>query len=456
MMTARAVAGFLVLASLLSLGRAARAAPEARPPNIVILLADDMGWGDLACFGHPAVRTPNLDRLAREGMKLTGFYAAPSCTPSRAQLMTGRYAPRLGLNHALLADNPAGLADGEVTLAEALAPLGYRAMMVGKWHLGHTRAEHWPTQQGFERFFGLPYSHDIMKPWVQTDVPLRLYRGREVVEQYPDANTLTARFTSEAVAMIGEAARAEAPFLLYVAWSMPHLPLGASERFRGRSAAGRYGDVIEELDWSVGEIRRALEEAGVGEETLILFTSDNGPWAQLPARMLAGGVERWDHGTAGPFRGSKASTFEGGVRVPAIAWWPGHIPAGSATAEIASVLDVLPTVVKLAGGAPPAAGEIDGVDLSALLLGETQESPRREVFHFAGARLEAVRAGPWKLRIPREGPAELYHLERDPGELYDIAEQEPEVAASLRARMEAMERELRGEGGGPEGEAARE
>lgn len=423
-------------------------APDSQPtpPNIVLLFVDDMGWGDLSSFGHPTIRTPNLDRLASEGMRLTSFYAAPSCTPARAQLLTGRYAPRVGLPHVLLAANENGLADTEITFAEALKAQSYRTMMIGKWHLGHTEEEHWPTSQGFDSFFGLPYSHDIMKPWVQTDVPLKLYRDREVVEEYPDPSTLTERYTKEATRLIAEAAGEEGggdPFLLYFAYNMPHLPLAAPERFRGRSNAGFYGDVVEMIDWSAGEVRAALEEAGVAENTLIVFTSDNGPWANLPPRMISGGVERWDHGTAGPFRGSKGSTWEGGMRVPAIAWWPGKIAAGSSSSEMASVLDILPTFVNVAGGQVPVDRVMDGYDLSPLLLGETDQSPREELFYFAGERLEAVRSGPWKFRQVGEEPAELYHLERDPGEKYNAAEAEPEVARRLRERMDAFGRELR-------------
>lgn len=419
------------------------AAGDAGRPNIVMLFVDDMGWGDLSSFGHPTIRTPNLDRLASEGLRLTSFYAAPSCTPARAQLLTGRYAPKIGLPNVLLAANENGLKDSEITFAELLKAQGYRTMMIGKWHLGHAREEYWPTAQGFESFFGLPYSHDIMRPWVQTDVPLRLYRNREIVEEHPDRSALTERYTQEAVKLIEETAGEKEPFLLYFAYNMPHLPLGAPERFRGKSEAGLYGDVIETIDWSVGQIRAALEEAGVAEDTLIFFTSDNGPWAELPPRMLAGGVQRWHHGTAGPFRGSKGSTYEGGMRVPAIAWWPGKIEGGRSLAEMASVLDILPTFVSVAGGEIPDDRTMDGFDLSPLLLGETDKSPREELLYFNGARLEAVRVGPWKLRRAGNEEAELYHLDRDPGERYDVVEQHPDIAKQLQERLTAFPDELR-------------
>lgn len=420
---------------------AAGDSPHSRP-NIVLLFADDLGYGDLSCFGHPTIRTPNLDRMASEGMRLTSFYAAPSCTPARAQLLTGRYAPRVGLPHVLLADNPNGLKDSEITFAEALRERGYRTMMVGKWHLGHTKEEYWPTAQGFDSFFGLPYSHDIMKPWVQTDVPMRLYRNREVVEEYPDPSTLTTRYTEEAARLIEEASQQEEPFFLYFAYNMPHLPLGAPERFRNRSAGGLFGDVTEMIDWSVGEIRAALEANGVAENTLVIFTSDNGPWAELPPRMLSGGVERWHHGTTGPLRGSKGSTWEGGMRVPAIAWWPNAIPAGRTSSEPASVLDVLPTFVSLAGGELPSDRTLDGYDLTPLLTGQTDDSPRDHLYYFLGENLQALRVGPWKFRNVRGQGKQLYHLERDPGEKYNVADQHPQLIEQLEQRLNAFRKEL--------------
>ena len=438
--------GILLLLFLLTINLAATpvgATGRVGRPNVVVLFADDLGWGDLSTYGHPLIRTPNLDRLAADGLRFTSFYAAPACTPARAQLMTGRYATEVGLPGVLLAENPAGLAADAVTVPKLLKGAGYRTHMIGKWHLGHTQEHHWPTSQGFDHWFGLPYSHDIQKPWVQTDVPLRMYRDREAIEENPDYTTLTPRYTEAAVEFLNRAAGDEQPFFLYVAYNMPHLPLGAPERFRGKSAGGFYGDVIEMIDWSVGEIRTALEANGLAEDTIILFTSDNGPWAELPDRMIAGGVERWDHGSAGPFRGSKGSTWEGGVRVPAIACWPGTIPAGRVTPQIASVLDVMPTVAALAGGEVAADVKIDGIDLSPLLLGAAESLDRPPLFHFAGRQLQAVRVGDWKLRQAQGGAAELFHLGRDPAERYDVSADEPAKAAELQAVMDAYRQDLR-------------
>lgn len=410
------------------------------PPNFVVIFADDMGYGDLSCYGHPTIQTPHLDRLAREGVRMTSFYVAtPVCSPSRAALLTGRYPVRCGMPGNTGPGSKKHLPASEVTIAEALKTAGYRTMAVGKWHLGHQRPELLPTGRGFDAWYGLPYSNDMRRPWVNTDIPLALYRDLEPIEQPVDQDTLTERYTEEAVRFI-KAAAGE-PFFLYLPHSMPHLPVRTSDRFRGRSGAGLYGDVIETIDWSTGQIRAALEDAGVAENTLVIFTSDNGPWLDLPDRMLQEGNERWHAGSAGPLRGSKGTTYEGGMRVPMIAWWPGTLPAGRESAEVAATIDVFPTLLKLAGVPIPEGRTIDGHDILPLLMGQAP-SPHEHYYYFDGGPLEGVRRGPWKLLI-REGETALFHLGRDPGEQYNVASANPELVKDLRARMQAFEKNAR-------------
>jgi arylsulfatase A-like enzyme len=285
---------------------AVAAQDQAARPNIVFILADDLGWGDLSIYGHPTIRTPRLDGLAAEGTRLTSFYvASPSCSPSRAAILTGRYPIRSGVNSAFGPDQTTmGLPPSEVTLAEVLKTVGYRTALVGKWHLG-TVPGMLPLDQGFDRYFGLLYSNDMIRPWVQTDRPLELYRDRQPIAHPVDQTTLTDRYTEEAIAFIRESGTQ--PFFLLLAHSMPHVPLAVPERFRGQSAAGLYGDVIEHLDWSTGAVLDALADRGLTNNTIVIFTSDNGPWAEMPPRMFGGDtIKPWDAGSAGPFRGSKA------------------------------------------------------------------------------------------------------------------------------------------------------
>lgn len=418
--------------------RSAAAAQPARLPNFVVVLTDDQGYGDLSSYGHPTIRTPNIDRMAAEGIRLTSFYAAASvCSPSRAGLLTGRYAPRAGVLTALGPGSKVGLPAAEVTLPEALKARGYRTALVGKWHLGD-RPEFNPTAHGFDEYFGLPYSNDYMPPFVANTPPVPLFRGLDIVERPVVQPTLTSRLTHEAVRFIRESG--SRPFLLLLAHPMPHLPLSTSDAFRGRSRGGLYGDVIEELDWSVGEVLGAVASAGLDEETLMVFTSDNGPWSNAPPRMLQAGVRPWDTGSAGALRDAKGTTYEGGFRVPGIVRWPGRIPAGQVSAELASGLDLLPTILRLAGASLPAARPIDGDDIMPLLLGDPV--PPRAFFYFSGASLHGVREGPWKLRLaprPQGSPVvELYHLDRDPWERYNVAAEHPDTVERLRARLETF------------------
>ena len=425
-------------------------AQTPRRPNFIILFADDMGYGDLGCYGHPDIRTPNLDRMAAEGARLTSYYAAASvCTPSRVGLLTGRYAMRARQPENFGPDSKGGLQLSEILLPQVLKPLGYRTMAIGKWHLGHAK-EYLPTSRGFDQFFGLPYSNDMISPWVKTDRPLMLYRNNDTAEAVTDQSRITQRYTAEAVKFVGESR--DQPFFLYLPYAMPHLPLAVAPERRGKSPAGLYGDVIEEIDWSVGEVLRAVRDAGQDDNTLILFLSDNGPWTNLPKRMLQKGNEWWHTGSKGPLRGAKGGSYEGGFRVPGIARWPGRIAPRLTLREMACGLDWFPTIAKAAGAAMPADGRIyDGFDLMPM-LGGGAVSPRREFFYFRGPVLEGVRQGPWKYRVARgegiegestaESTPELYHLERDMAERYNQVENEPQIASRLSARLREFAKEL--------------
>lgn len=421
-----------------------RSGGTAGPPNVVLIFADDLGYGDLGSYGHPTIRTPNLDRMAAEGIRLTSFYsAASSCTPARAGLLTGRYPQRMGLGRVLGPGSGNGLAPREITIARALKERGYRTAAIGKWHLGHAREEFLPTSHGFEEYFGLLYSNDMMPPWVSTDRPLSLYRGKEAVEHPVDQTTLTLRYTQEAVRFIR--AHAREPFFLYLADNMPHVPIYTAERFQGRSLAGRYGDVIETIDWSVGEILKTLREEGLEERTLVIFTSDNGPWLNMPDRMYQDNVippheliKPWHAGSPGPLRGAKGTSYEGGFRVPCIIRWPGRIPAGQVSAEVATALDLFVTILDAAGVEPPSDRPIDGNNLLPFLEGR-EPSPTEEFLYFQGDRAEAVRAGPWKFRLEAGGEPELYHLNLDPTESYNRAGEEPDVVKRLEGRLDDWE-----------------
>ena len=386
------VAAFLAAAPRFASAQPPAAASSTRPPNIVIIFADDLGYGDLGVYGHPLIKTPRLDRLATEGLKLTSFYAsAPVCSASRYSLLTGRYAIRAGINGALMPESKGGLGTDETTIADILKSAGYRTGMVGKWHLGN-RPGFFPTEHGFDSYFGLLYSNDMIRPWVQTDVPIRLYRGTQELPGEVDNAALTERYTEEALAFIRE--NRTRPFFLYLAHSMPHVPLGVSPRFAGKSANGRYGDVIEMIDWSSGQVLDALRDAGVERNTLVIFTSDNGPWMEMPPRMLVEPrIVRTDAGSAGPLRGSKGTSWEGGTRVPFLARWPGRIPAGAVSSDLARTLDMFPTIAAIAGVPLPAGRAIDGQDIRAFVEGRAP-SPAEWFFYYnSGGRLEGVRDG---------------------------------------------------------------
>lgn len=409
-------------------------------PNIVILFADDMGYGDLGSYGHPTIKTPNLDRLAGQGVRFTSFVTGSWCVPSRTQLMTGRYMPRVRFGGATGADGEGGLPDSELTLAESLKEAGYVTDMAGKWHLGYKQKKFLPSNQGFDSWFGLPYSNDYRKPWVQTEEPLALYRDTTIVEHPIDQNTLTTRYTEEAVNFIRSNSGEERPFFFYLAYNMPHLPIHTTDRFRGRSGAGLYGDVIETIDWSVGEVMNALEEQGVAGHTILFFASDNGPWLNLPARMLQEGNKPWHAGSPGPLRGSKATTYEGGARVPAMIRWPGRIEAGQVTDGLAASPDIYRTLIEAAGGSLPG-HPIDGYNILPFLSGDSEESPREDYAYFLNGRLEAMRDGRWKLRLAGDEP-QLFDLQVDPGERFNRASGHPKIVRSIRRKIQALADEV--------------
>jgi arylsulfatase A-like enzyme len=388
--------------------------------------------------------------MAREGIRLTSFYAAPSCSPSRAALLTGRYPPRSGIHRVLGPDERGGIPASEITLAEALKSQGYRTAAIGKWHLGSSDEKFFPTKNGFDEYFGLLYSNDMTPPWVETDRPLKLYRNAQPVEHPVKQATLTERYTDEAVRFIKSSKGS--PFFLYLAYTMPHVPLHASEKFLGSSRAGLFGDVVETIDWSAGRILDVLKEEGLDDTTLVVFTSDNGPWLDMPPRMFRGGEVKPQHaGSPGPLRGWKGSTYEGGVRVPCIFRWPGRIPPGRVSADIACTMDIFATLVKLSGAEVPADRVVDGLDILPLLSG-TGPSPREEFCYYLGKSLEAVRRGKWKLRIsnhlrqniPEGQPLrpELYDLDVDPSERYDQSAGHPEIVTELKGLMERLSREM--------------
>lgn len=416
----------------------------AAKPNFVVILIDDLGYGDIEPFGSKVNRTPNLSRMAAEGMKLTSFYAAPVCTPSRAQMMTGCYAKRVSMPSVIFPLCPTGLSTEEKTVARLLKEKGYTTMCIGKWHLGD-QPSFLPTRHGFDHYVGLPYSNDMGKP------ALPLLRNEKVVEAPADQDKLTALYTEEAIKFV--TASKDKPFFLYFPHTAVHVPLHPGTEFDGKSSNGKYSDWVAEVDWSVGQLLKTLRDLKLDSNTLVLFTSDNGPWL----------TQGKNGGVAGPLRGGKGSSWEGGVREPSIAWWPGRIAAGSCCDAMMSEIDVLPTLVGLAGGKVPADSKIDGLDVWPLLSGQSKESPHEALFYFRSNNMEAVRSGPWKLFVRRQGVGkgkaaaagkahgvgELYNLDSDIREAKNVADQNPEVVRRLQALMEKMDADLGISGTGP-------
>jgi arylsulfatase A-like enzyme len=418
-----------------------------RKPNIVVIFVDDLGYADIGPFGATLQKTPHLDRMAREGMKLTSFYAAPVCSVSRAQLMTGCYGARISVPGVYFPGAPNGLHPDEVTIAERLKDLGYATACVGKWHLGD-QPPFLPTKQGFDRYFGIPYSNDMQrseKGQAHGVSPLLRNDRVEALLSDEEQSRLVERYTREAVGFIEE--KKDGPFFLYFPHTAVHTPIHPGEKFRGKSQNGRFGDWVEEVDWSVGQILETLEKHHLAQHTMVLFTSDNGPWL----------VKGADGGSARPLRGGKGSTWEGGVRVPTLAWWPQKIAPGSRCDAVAATIDVLPTAVALAGGKVPAEPKIDGRDLTPLLLGTSQTSPREAHYYFAGYTVQAVRQGAWKLALmpqaeglgQKAGPSvpegpRLYNLDAEIQEQTNVAQQHPDIVQKLTGLAGAMTAEIGG------------
>ena len=435
-------------------------------PNVIVIFTDDLGYGDIGVYGNPTIKTPNLDKMATEGQKWTNFYVASSvCSPSRAALLTGRLPIRTGVTNVLFPDSDTGLPQSEISLAKVLKKNGYRTAAIGKWHLGH-KSPFLPTDHGFDSYYGIPYSNDMNrveeikdKDWIDThmmwaeqenykayDIPLM--RDDSIIERPVDQRTITKRYTDETVTNIKKLK--DGPFFIYLAHSMPHIPLFRSEEFKEVSLAGIYGDVIEEIDWSVGQILKTLKEEGLDENTMVVFTSDNGPWH----------IFKTHGGSTGLLQGAKAGTFEGGFRVPAIFRWPGKIKPAVVT-DMGTTMDLMPTICEMSGIKLPDDRVYDGYDISPALLG-TGESPRDEVFYYRGKQLYSVRKGAYKAHFitqlsygnsrtslfvtdPEiaitnkptvlEAPL-LYNVNVDPSERFNIAGQHPEIVAEIRTLLE--------------------
>jgi arylsulfatase A-like enzyme len=458
------------MASIMSLhGLAQKAADtKSKLPNVVLIFIDDMGYGDVACFGATQYNTPNIDRLASNGMRFTNFYVAQAVSSaSRAGLLTGCYSNRVGISGALMPYDSIGINADEQLIPELLSPVGYRSAIVGKWHLGHL-FQFLPLQNGFDEYFGLPYSNDMWpvdydgKPatkdkaaWLLRYPPLPLIRGNEKIKEIntlDDQAQLTTMYTEYAVDFINR--NKDRPFFLYLAHSMVHVPLAVSDKFKGRSKQGLFGDVVMELDWSVGEVMKALKDNALTENTLVIFTTDNGPWLNFGNHA----------GSAGGLREGKGCSWEGGQRVPCIMSWPAKIPAGTICNNIASTIDILPTLCSIAGASLPEK-RIDGVNILSLMEGDFDSNPRN-VFYYYYRRnsLENVRKGQWKLVLPHtfrsyEGklpgndgwPGEyssgktgyaLYDMRRDPGERYDVKELYPEIVDELKKLAADMRQDL--------------
>lgn len=405
-------------------------------PNVVLIFVDDMGYGDLGCYGHPNIKTPNIDNMADEGIRFTSFYAVASvCTPSRAGLLTGRYPIRSIPTNCGPSSPEKGLPVSEITIANILKNVGYNTAVIGKWHLGQQK-HFLPTSRGFDSFYGLAYSNDMILPWcpwlTENDTLFMYENDKPVFEVGFNQHDLIKNYTQKAVEYIQ--AQNDAPFFLYLAHAMPHLPISTSEEFSGKSDGGLYGDVIETLDWSVGEILKTLKEQGIDENTLVIFTSDNGPWQNLPERMLQKGVKPWHGGTTGLLRGAKATTYEGGFRVPGIVRWKGQVPQKQTNTEMVTTMDLFSTIAEVTGAKIPTDRKIDGNNILQLLKGESK-SPTNQLFYFNGAKAEAVRDGDWKLRITEKNGIELYNLKNDPGEKYNRAEDQLETVRKLHEKL---------------------
>ena len=396
-------------------------------PNIVYIFADDLGYGDLSCYGAKDINTPNIDQIAKQGIKFTEFYSASSvCSPSRAALLTGRYPQRMGINTVFFSESFTGIPDKEITIPEILKEKGYATGIVGKWHLGH-HSKYLPLQHGFDEYFGIPYSNDMES--------VVYMRGNEVESYKVKQQYITKTYTKEAQKFITK--NKDNSFFLYIAHSMPHVPLYASEEFIGTSKRGLYGDVVQELDWSVGQILKSLREHGILENTLIVFSSDNGPWLAM----------KEDGGSAGDLREGKTFTFDGGMKVPTVAMWKNRIPQGIINTEVASQMDWFPTIANITGSSIPKGLVIDGLDISKVL---TDKGNRKnsDLLFLDGKQLQGYRSGQWKVKLPYKGfrgnkwkqfvkahDTLLFNLNTDPGEKNNLFEKYPEKAKEILKEM---------------------
>ena len=416
-----------------------------RPPNIILINCDDLGYGDLSCYGSTRNRTPTLDGLAAQGVRFTDFYmTSPICSPSRGAMMTGCYPRRIGFEdfdgrHVLFPGQAVGLNPSEVTIATILRNRGYATQMVGKWHCGD-QPEFLPTRHGFDNYFGLPFSNDMGRQVGRTVnfPPLPLLRNEAVIQQQPDQANLIERYTDESVRFMR--ANTSRPFFLYLAHMQVHLPLYAPARFIRDSQNGRYGACVEAVDWSTAVLMDELRRLGLDKNTIVIFTSDNGSLA-------------YNGGSNGALRGKKATTWDGGMRVPCIAWWPGHFRAGKTCSELACAIDFLPTLANIAGAKTPTDRMLDGVDIGGLLTADAAASPRRTFLYYRTGTLSAVRNDRWKLFVSRQDAPvhELYDLRADIGETTNLFEQNPAVVTELMKHIEAARADLGDKGTGAEG-----
>lgn len=428
----------------------------SKTPNFIVIFTDDQGYEDIGCFGSPKIKTPHLDKLAAEGRKFTSFYSANSvCSPSRAALMTGCYPTRVSVPGVLFPRHKEGLNPDEITIAEVLKTKGYATSCIGKWHIGH-KPKFLPTRQGFDSYYGIPYSNDMTidpEAKLAADINLRegftldriknekpkknlvpLMRNEEVIEYPCDQTTLTKRYTEEAVNFIEK--NEDKPFFLYLPHTMPHIPLFASKKFKGKSDRGPYGDTIEEIDWSVGEIMKALRKNNLDENTLVIYTSDNGPWKLKEGRG----------GSAHPLRGYKFQTYEGGMRVPCIMSWKGKIPSGTVCDEIGATIDLLPTFANLAGAKIPDDRIIDGKNIWPIISGEKgARSPHEIYYYYKGNRLESARQGKWKVRRSgkKSQSVELYDLDNDIAESKNLSQKNPELIQTILKKMDKFDKDLK-------------
>ena len=417
---------------------------SAEKPNFIIIFADDQGYQDVGCFGSPHINTPNLDRMASEGMKFTDFYSAASvCSPSRAALLTGCYPPRVGITKVLFPRDNIGLNPKEITIADILKARGYSCACVGKWHLGHL-PEFLPTSNGFDSYFGIPYSNDmdgvkgkdknLDRAWRQKDYSpwnVPLMRNEEVIERPADQTTLIERYTKEAVEFIRK--NKNNPFFLYLPHTMPHVPLFVSDEFFVEDVHKAYKATIEQIDFSVGQVLAALKKSGLDKNSLVVFTSDNGPWLG----------KKHHGGSALPLRDGKFSTYEGGMREPTIMRWPGKIPVGKVCSEVCGTIDLLPTFAGLAGTKAPSDRMIDGKDIRPLMFAKPRaKSPHEAYFYYRGNNLEAIRNGRWKLRRAKKN-IELYDLQADISEKNNLSDKYPEIVNRLTDMMKEFDSELK-------------